>query len=320
MIFARRRRARQLEEASAIARRLDIYSRESLAEHVVGLIIDYILKSKARTVEEIIDDVLRTCREVSWLGDVCVYCRMIESLYEQAEEYGIEEMEYFKKALILARRRLDLALAGEAEQYIGVLDTHILHGSTLLVLSFTELTKKAISTLRYKLSRVLVPMRSPLDTGVAFAAQLKKMGIDSVYYIPDEPLAWAVEAANYILADAAGSAHGGRLIVDTTVPVAAQMGAERSTETLVVVGKQAACETREVNVAERLPYIILESRYGGPHLKLRLLDILDPKTVRFKMVTENDVLDASREVVRERQRVIDDVITDIVQYILNQPL
>ena len=314
-----RRKQKLLEEAVALSKRLDIYDRDSLADYVVDRIYEYVMKEKAKKVDDIIEGVLRTCREVAWLGGACLHCRLIEVMYEQAEDYGIDDIKYFRKALLLARRRLELALAGQEDQYVGVLDTNILHGTTLLIMSFTEFTRKAASTLRYKLNRILVPMRSPLNTGVGFAGTLKKMGLP-VFYIPDEPLAWAVDTSNYILADAAGSAYGGRLIVDVGVVAAAQLAASRSTETLIVVKKQASCEAREVNIGERVPYIVLESTAGGPPVKAKLLDVLDPKETPVKIVTENDILDGSREHVRERQRVIEEVIDDIVTYILNQPL
>ncbi|MCE4625510.1 MAG: hypothetical protein F7C35_06570 [Desulfurococcales archaeon] len=312
-MFSRRN---PLDQLGLYAMRIDIYERDSVSEHVYSGILEYVMNVKANNIDDIIAGVRQVCSRADYLGKVCILCNILEKLGEAADDYGLD-VAYFKRALKSIIQRLEVTLQNAENQYLGMLDQSLTPDSQVLLLSFNSRTERLISSLRYKIRRIMIPVREPMKTGIAMASNLKRKGLP-VHYIPDEALGWAVAVSDAVLIDAIGSMPGGRVIVDAGGEPALAIAASRGVKGVVLLSVEASCERR--GESEKTPSFIIESKLGGPPVRISLIDIIDPKITPFLMVTENDIVKASRRVVRERQRVVRELIDDIVQFTLESML
>jgi translation initiation factor 2B subunit (eIF-2B alpha/beta/delta family) len=224
-------------------------------------------------------------------------------------------VEMFRYAYVNLLNQIEMMLENSKKQLLSILDEQIIQGSTALILSYNNRTETIASVLRFKFDRILVPVREPMLSGRGMVLRLRRHKVNA-YYIPDESLAWAVDQADVIISDAIGSLAGGRLLVDAGVEAALSLAINRNTTPLIVLSIPASCEV-ESDIIESLPYFIVKSSENSPQIKLNLIDIIDPKELPFKIVTENDAVRATRKIVRDRQRHVRELVEDKVRFILS---
>ena len=307
-----------LETLIERVKRLDLYDRVDLESHVYHGVIDYVVHTRAKTIDSILSAVKPLCETAYYLGRVCIACGLLEKVAEHAEEYGLSLSEYRAVVKRIAET-LDILFNDAEQRYISVISETITRDSVLLLLSPNSRMLRLATAIGFKLEKVLIPTRDPIKSGIGLAKALRKRNVNA-YYVPDDSLAWAVLESNIVIADAFGIGPGDRLIVDAGVEPAIALSRGRNTRPLILLPTPSACERRTSEEAEA-PSVVVESSLGGPRVRLSLVDLLDPGKYKFEIVTENAVLEASRQVVRERVRVVqEDIVDDTIQSVLDAML
>lgn len=308
------RRGDSLSTIIERAARLDLYERNDLERLVAEAILAYVRRSKARDIDDLVERVRDVCASAGYLGLVCTTCRLLELSRDAAVEYGLGVDEY-KVVVSRIFQVLGTLYKNMEQRYLGVVGEAIPRDSTVLVLSYDRRITRLVSALAYKFERVLIPVREPMKSGVGIAESLHRKGVNAAY-IPDYSLAWAVRQADAVLADAIGVAPGESVIVDAGVAPATSLAGPRGSRVIVLMPLEASCQWRGGETAS-LPSVLVESAGGGPMIRVTLVDLLDPGRYTFSIATENTVQEASRQVVRERVRVVEDIIDDTLRSTLD---
>ncbi len=308
------RRGNSLSALIARAARLDLYERNDLERLVAGAILEYVRRSKAPDIDDLVESVRSVCDSAGYLGLVCTTCRLLELARDASVEYGLGVDEY-KTVVLRIFQVLETLYRNVEHRYLGVVGEAVPRDSTVLALSYSHRIATLVSALAYKFERVLIPVREPMRTGVGIAERLHRRGVN-IAYIPDYSLAWAVRRSDVVLADAIGVAPGESVIVDAGVAPAVSLASPRGATAIVLMPLEASCQWKSAEPAS-LPTVQIEGGERGPRVRVSLVDLLDPRRYSFSIATENSVQEASRQLVRERVRVVEDIIDDTLRSTLD---
>ncbi len=293
---------------------IEYYDYLDLAEIIVSDIVEYFSKSNPRNLENRYARIAVACRQASFLGPVCSICLLIRKFTEIMRGRSKEEFKKWLETFSSVTARFFTLSDRTFSQISSRLVENLPHDSVIVVMSHTHTVARIIGSLRYKIHKVYVSKKYPLNAGVTIAKEIRAHGVN-VSYIPDEYLAWAIEQADMILGFALGTTTTARIVTETGLLGALATGEMLGVDTIIIAPLNFMCGCDEEDIRKKMPGFVVSNEITGVKLKLRSLDLIDPDSFRVKLVNENEVIDASRELIIQRQKQLDSVINDTINYI-----
>ncbi len=297
--------------------RLEYYDYVDLARTISRDLIEHFVKSSPTNIDERVKEIEKACEYASFLGTVCSTCHMIQKLSMILPR---RDKNLFKK-IIRTFNEMFSRVFSLNERALGQIHSRMVeklfYDSTILVMSHTHMMARIIGGLRYKIKKVYVSKKYPLNSGITIARELRDLGVD-VVYVPDEYLAWAVEQSDLVLGFSLGTTSAGKIITESGMQAAISMANLAGTNVMIIAPVSFMCAINDEVLKKRVPGFVISNDVTGIRVKLRSIDVIDPEISKHMIVTETEVINSSREEIVKRQRQLEKIITDSITYILRK--